>query len=187
MRHPPFALALLACLSAPTQAGAGPLLGILSEVRGGVLSHDIGFLGGDEETGADINAEVVFVTPWEFGESGFLGWLLQPRPHLGVQVNTGGDTDQIYAGPTWTYHPLGDVRIGLGAGGALHNGELTERVGRKRKALGSRALFRLSAEIGYQLTRAVDVSLYFDHESNAGLLEENEGLNNAGVRVGWRF
>ena len=185
MRRLPFALALLSCLPGPMQAGAGPLGGVLSEVRGGVLAHDVAFLANDEEEGVDINAEVLFAAPRFFPAEGALDALLNPRPNFGVQANSAGHASQVYAGLTWTFHPLGDVWTGLAAGGTVHDGDLAE--GRDGKALGSRVLFRLSAEVGHDLTEALSVSLYFDHESNGGLAEDNEGLNNAGIRVGWRF
>jgi len=178
-----FAIACLVVLPAGPPAAAGPA--VLSELRAGVLGHDIRFLGNDEEEGLDINGEVLFVPLWSAGASGWWHDLLTPRPHLGVQVNTSGDTAQVYAGFTWTFRLLDRVWTGLSAGGALHDGELSETPG--AKALGSRVLFRLGAEIGYDVTASISVSLYLDHESNAGLADENEGLNNAGVRVGWRF
>ncbi len=134
--------------------------GWLDEVKLGVLAHDIRVfgLGRSGETGADVNLEVLFPSP------AFLRNLGAPRPHLGVSINTAG-------------HSLG---------GVAHDGYLnTAPPGRKR--LGSRLLFRESAEVGYQLTRRVSVSALFDHLSNAGLAPYNQSLNNLGVRVGVTF
>jgi len=186
MRFAAYRPLALVCLLLPQPGVADePLFGLVSEIRGGVLAHDIAFLGGSEEDGADINAEIIFVAPWDFGREGWLDLLLQPRPHLGVQVNTNEDASQVYAGLTWRVPVLHGAWAGFAAGGAVHDGDLTD--GPNRKALGSRVLFRLAAEIGYDVTRNVSLSLYYDHESNAGFAEENEGLNNAGIRIGWRF
>jgi len=175
--------AILLCVVG-AESRADPV-SILSELKGGVLAHDLSFLGGGAEGGADVNAEVLFLSPEIFEI------ILAPRPHIGIQINTQGDTSQIYAGLTWTFFPLDRVWIGVSGGGSVHNGDLGEpsRSGRASEvsALGSRVLFRLAAEIGVQVNDRLSISLIFDHESNANLADENEGLNNAGLRVGYRF
>jgi lipid A 3-O-deacylase len=163
--------------------------GWMDEVKLGVLAHDIRVfgLGRSGETGADVNLEVLFPSP------AFLRILGAPRPHLGVSINTAGQTDYGYIGLTWRgrpWRPLLALPEGLfvagSLGGVAHDGYLnTAPPGRKR--LGSRLLFRESAEVGYQLTRRVSVSALFDHLSNAGLAHYNQSLNNLGVRVGVTF
>jgi lipid A 3-O-deacylase len=158
---------------------------VISEVRAGVLQHDVDFLGDNREPGQDISAEVLFDSP------GFLGPVFSPRPHLGVSANTQGATSQLYAGLTWTIRPFdggvpGRFWLSPFFGGTVHNGELSSS-DREEKSLGSRVLFRLGAELGVDVTDRISVSLLYEHASNANLAEENEGLNNAGVRVGWRF
>jgi len=162
-------------------AAAEPLGGIISEVRFGVLAHDvpIGIATENIESGVDLNAEILFARwspkSWNF------------RPHLGVQVNTGDDTSQIYAGFTTT-HYFPDTRVwgAFSGGGTLHNGE-TSRFGKDRKAFGSQVLFRLALEVGVDIGNHASVSLYYDHESNAFLADENPGIDNVGVRLGWKF
>ena len=46
-----------------TQKDQHGLTGIVSEVRAGILAHDIGFLDGSREDGIDLNLEVYFVSP----------------------------------------------------------------------------------------------------------------------------
>jgi lipid A 3-O-deacylase len=58
---------------------------------------------------------------------------------------------------------------------------------RERKALGSRVLFHVPLELGWRWGRRNSVSLYSCHISNAGLAEENEGLDNIAIRYGYRF
>ena len=155
--------------------------GIVSEVKVGVLYHDLRFIAASPvEEGVDVNGEILFASP------SFFEPIWSPRPHLGVQVNTRGRTSQVYAGLTWTFYLVDRFWIGAGVGGALHNGE-TNRVGLSRKALGSDVLFRLSAEAGVDVTQNLSVSLYYDHESNAYLADRNPGLDNVGVRLGWKF
>lgn len=188
IRHVEAAAALAAAFFLPpegSEAQESPFLGVISEVRGGVLAHDLEFLGQGREGGVDLNAEALFVSP------GFLEAVLAPRPHLGISVNTAGDTSQLYAGLTWRHVPFGGpVWLAGSVGGTLHDGEITGIVGkapRDRAELGSRVLFRLAAEIGFDVTRRISVSLVYEHASNANLADENAGLNNAGVRLGWRF
>ncbi len=154
---------------------------IFSEVKLGILAHDLRFIAASPvEEGIDINAELLFVSP-DFFEP-----IWSPRPHIGVQINADGRTSQVYAGLTWTFDLTEQVWLGASVGGAFHNGETTN-VGLSRKALGSDVLFRLSAEIGVDITEKFSISLYLDHESNAFLADRNPGLDNAGVRFGWKF
>ncbi|MBF0307613.1 MAG: acyloxyacyl hydrolase [Alphaproteobacteria bacterium] len=166
----PIALAL----AWPAAAQVGPI----SEVRGGLLAHDVAILGSHEEEGVDVNAEILFRSPQ------VLRPLLAPRPHVGVDVNTLGDTSVAYAGLTWQTD-IGPLWGALAFGGAVHDGEIDEKPG--AKGLGSRALFRLAGEVGWYASPHVSISLLYDHYSNATLAEDNEGLNNLGLRFGYRF
>jgi lipid A 3-O-deacylase len=180
MKRLAFALALLA---APGTASAQ----LVDEVRLGVLAHDIGLFGGNAEDGADLNAEVRFVSP------SFLRWAFSPRPHLGVSINTAGATDQVYFGLTWTATLFRDVIVRgdglfveLALGGAVHDGEI-DTTRPDRKSLGSRVLFREAFEIGWAFTPSQSISFMLDHMSNANLAERNEGLDNFGIRYGLKF
>lgn len=169
---------------------------ILSELRMGVLAHDVPFLGSHKEPGADINGELLFVSPVPgdlvTGVSPALGWLLKPRPNLGFDANTAGYTSQFYFGLVWTadlfsdvLRPQDGVFFDFGFGPAFNNGETDGRDG--YKALGSHVLFHESVDIGYRITPRYSVMLYFEHSSNAGLASRNQGLNNAGLRLGISF
>jgi len=174
-------LIILALIFSTKNAVADPAAGIVSEVKFGILAHDLRFIAADPvESGADINGEILFVSP------GFLEPVFSPRPHLGVQVNTDGGTSQVYAGVTWTIDLTDRLWLGLSGGGTLHNGETLDQDA-DRKALGSSVLFRLAAELGVDVTENLSLSLYFDHESNAFLAPLNPGIDNVGMRAGWRF
>jgi lipid A 3-O-deacylase len=167
---------------------------IFSEVRVGVLDHDLHFLGG-RESGIDFNGELLFVSPFS-GLGGFLPswlrWAAEPQPTIGASINSAGYTSQGYAALTWTV-PLftgllrdnDGLSLGLSAGGALNNGRIERED--DHAALGSNALFRLGAEIGYQVTPRIGLYVLLDHYSNAGLARANDGITDLGVRVGWRF
>jgi lipid A 3-O-deacylase len=162
---------------------------IVSELRGGVAAQGFGGQGVDKEQGAAINVESVFRSPR------FLSILLAPRPVVGATIAFDSDaTSQIYAGLDWRFDLTDRFFVNGGVGGAVHNGETDTfdpviDAGRVNNTtfLGCRALFRLSADVGFQLTDDVSASAYWAHLSNAGLCTDNEGLDNLGVRIGWQF
>jgi hypothetical protein len=167
-----------------------------SELKFGIWAHDPTILKG-RETGVDINPEVIFASPVTddmlANMPPWLIWALQPRPTIGAAFNTAGDTDQFYAGATWSWmlvHNLINPGDGInfsfffgpgGNDGQLHNGTAT------RKALGSHILFREAFEVGYQINPTWEISVYLDHISNGGLDKENQSINDLGARVGFRF
>ncbi|HZB90765.1 MAG TPA: acyloxyacyl hydrolase [Stellaceae bacterium] len=160
---------------------------IIDEVKGGLLAHDVGFLGHHVEGGADFVGEVLFTSP------SFLSIIGSPRPTLGGSVNTAGHTDYAYFDMTWTatvWRPMvneGDgVYLGGFLGGAVHDGNLNVQED-GNKALGTRALYHLGVEAGYHITPVYSVELYFSHLSNADASSHNPGLNNIGVRLGYKF
>ena len=156
---------------------------VVSEVKIGGPYHDPPVFGPRKERkGADVNGEVLFTSP------GFLRALWAPRPHLGLQINTAGETNQAYAGLTWQYDFASGPFVAGSLGFAIHDGELdTDRT--DKKSLGGRVLFRESIEIGYRFgeQRRHALSLMLSHVSNAGIYERNEGMDSIAARYGIRF
>lgn len=160
---------------------------LIDEFKIGGLAHDVTFGGRHVESGADVNIEILFTPP------DVLRWIGSPRPHIGADINTSGNTSDGYFGLTWgimliqSLFGAGDgVFVNGSLGGAIHDGYIdTAPPGRKR--LGSRILFRESAELGYQLTPNTSVSAIVDHISNANLGNHNAGITSAGARLGFRF
>lgn len=148
----------------------------------GILAHDVGGLwsGTNKEDGVDINAEMVF------SRSVFEVLSGKVRPNAGISLNTQGDTSKIYAGAIWEIETTSRFFFNTGIGLALHNGELDTSESDK-KSLGTRILFRIPFELGFQLTKHHSLSLMFDHISNAYLASENEGMDTLGLRYGYRF
>lgn len=159
-----------------------PAEGLVSEIRAGILAHDVPIAGFNRESGADLNLELLFSAP----QLAFFEAIGSPRPHIGTDLNLDGNTSQVYAGLTWEWDLPGDFFLDLGGGGALHNG-YAYTAKNDRKSLGSSLLFHLTGSIGYRLTERTNVSLMYDHISNAGLANNNEGLDNLGVRFGYLF
>jgi lipid A 3-O-deacylase len=170
-----------------------PPLGFVDEVKSGVLAHDVGFLGHHTESGADVNIEMLFTPP------DLLAILGSPRPHIGADINTAGNTSDAYLGLTWgisviqnLFHPGDAVFLQGSLGGAYQDGLVgnsnpNEEHPPGRKLLGSPVLFRESAELGYQMTPTISVSAILDHISNANLATHNAGITSAGARLGVKF
>ena len=182
-----FVVAALVALS-PTAALAQAKL--IDEVKVGILGHDVGFLGHHVEDGADVNLEMLFTPP------DILRVIGSPRPHIGADINTAGKTSDGYFGLTWgimliqNLFGAGDGVFANGSlGGAVHDGSsltgATQPPG--HKLLGSRILFRESAELGYQINPAFNISALLDHISNANLAPRNAGITSAGARLGFKF
>jgi len=156
---------------------------VVSEVKLGVLAHDVHiFSSSRKEDGADFNGEILFNLP----ANQFFSLIGTPRFHLGGSVNSEGDTDQGYFGLTWDYHSNIGVFIEGSFGGATHDGKL-DSYSVDRKSLGSRVLFRISGSVGYQFNEHHSLAVMLDHISNAGLADPNEGMDNVGIRYGFRF
>ncbi|CAK9041888.1 Primosomal protein N' (ATP-dependent helicase PriA) [Durusdinium trenchii] len=168
--------------------GGGPAMAI-DEARFGVTAQGVGAWSPDIEQGAGINFEVLFESPK------FLSVLGAPRPVIGANIATDSDaTSQIYGGFEWKAYLARRFFVAGMAGGAIHNGETDPfdpvlDAGRinNTQFLGCRALFRLSADVGYDISERVSVSAHVSHISNAGLCTDNEGLDNLGVRIGYKF
>ena len=155
---------------------------LIDEVKLGILYHDAPNLWSGfrlEREAADINLEVLFRPSFPL----LIGSI---RPVIGGSVSTLGDTSHAYAGLRWQVEmPLG-LFFGLGLGAAVHDGyTLPDKV--DRKALGSRALFHIPAEIGWRFDGRNSISVYFEHTSNASLARHNEGMDRIGLRYGYRF
>lgn len=152
---------------------------LIYEIRGGALAHDRAVFARDPiEGGVNGNGEIAFR---RFGQ--WLGGAI--RPVIGATVAPGDRTSFGYADLRWEYS--GDVVFfGFGLGAAVHDGELEKGVP-GRRGLGSRALFHIPVELGWQFSEQNRVSLYFEHVSNARLAEPNPGMDHLGVRLAHRF
>lgn len=148
------------------------------ELRVGALLHNRKLsLKPRAEEGMDVNLEALFPSP----DAKISGMVWSPRPHIGVSVNTDGGTSALYGGLTWRLLEYGAVSLDGSFGAALHNGKLDAH-NQGREDLGSRGLFRMSAELSAMVLPRHAFSLFIDHMSNAGLATENDGITNAGIR-----
>jgi lipid A 3-O-deacylase len=195
------ALAMAVIAFHPRLARAQDITNITyGEGKFGVWAHDLHALGGTER-GVDLNPELILWSPvtddlianvpW------WLHWTLQPRPTVGASFNTAGDTDQAYAGWTWSWmlmhnviRPDDGITFSIFFGPGFNDGHINGPplgVPVTRQALGSHILFREAIETGYQINPTWNLSVYLDHISNAGLAKYNRSINDLGLRLGYRF
>ena len=167
-----------------------PLWGIVSEFRLGVLNHDIYFPNRYSfsvapfrhrfEHGANVNVEVLFVSP------SFFKYILWPRPRLGGSKNTCGYTDNVYVDLDWGHQfQLGPYLEGY-LGAAMQDGNLNFG-NPQRTEFGSRFLFHLGVEVGWRFFHHHGISLVWEHMSNSDLAHRNQGMDSVGAQYGYRF
>lgn len=179
---PACAVAVLALLAAAPAVASEHKGHPISEVFVGILDHDTGVFGTNKEKGPDVNIE------WRFDAPRFGFWerILSPRPTLGLNINTQGNTNSLYGALTWTFNITERIFFDWSMGGTVHDGKLSIQ-SLNRKELGSRVLFYLAAGIGYRLWGPHSISLRLDHMSNAKLAGDNSGLDTVGLRYSYRF
>lgn len=155
--------------------------GLVAGISGGVLAHGIPVWSraGFEERGAAVNGEIAFAPFFD---------ILWGRihPEVGATVATAGGTSYAYADLKYEIMAPGNLFFGAGLGAAVHDGYLTA-ASRTHNALGSRVLFHVPLEAGVELAEHYRVSFYFEHVSNGYLANPNEGVDNLGLRLGYRF
>lgn len=173
-------------LGAPPPPAPAPVLAtapsFISEIRAGVFAHDP---GSPEAGGADINGEILFAKPWVAADPFWNAFI--PRIHVGGTVSTTGMTSFAYAGLTWTVDVWRGLFVEASFGGAVNNGATGTYVPDDRSAVGCNTSFRESGSIGYRFTPNWSVMATVEHMSNAGLCDENRGVTNFGIRLGYSF
>jgi len=156
--------------------------GLIYELKLGALYHDTpGLWSGFslEKPAVDTNLEIDFHPFYSNGASTIL-------PVVGGTLNPDGQTSHAYADVHWRIQPGTAWYVNFGIGAAYNNGVIgpTEV---DRKALGSHLLFHPTAELGLMLDAHNDISIYFEHMSNANTQRYNEGMDDIGLRYGYRF
>jgi lipid A 3-O-deacylase len=173
--------ALLCLLAFAALAPAAQADGLLYEMWGGVLAHDVPDLWSGfsvEDAAVAINVEALLSPALPV-----LGGAI--RPAVGTSIAAGDGTSDAYVDARWRIECPSRI-FGLGLGAVIHDGQLN-LVDLDQKALGSRVLFHIPVELGIRLDEHNAVSVYFEHMSNANTADPNEGLDRVGVRYGYRF
>ena len=156
---------------------------LISEVRTGLLVHDVsGFWSGShEESGVDFNFELYF----RAFDRKLLDGIV--RPSIGASINNQGDTSHYYTDLIWEKRLDNGLFFGIGLGVAWHDGEKEVPFDQDRKQLGSRFQFHVPIDVGFTIQGRHRLALSFQHLSNAGLYDENEGLDTLGLRYSILF
>jgi hypothetical protein len=177
---------------------------MISELIGGVWSHDPGELN-EESNSWDFNGEIIFNKVRLFGAGNrFLKFLAEPRPVIGGSINSRGKTHTVYAGFSWAKQFQNGLFFNFVLGGTYHTGNLEQAtrqcavgegcsltgnrayIDAREPTLGSAVLFREGLDLGYRLG-AHGVSIFASHISNAGLDNDNGGINFVGMRYSFAF
>ncbi len=154
--------------------------GFIDEFRFGGIGHDLE--DNEDEDGFDISAEALF-RPLGARTGDPLDIFLSPRPHIGGQISTLGDTSLAYLGLTWDAWLTDSIFVEGSFGGAVHDGP----TGDAGDSFGCSVNFREAASLGVALAGNWRLLATVSHMSNAGLCERNSGLTSAGVQLGYRW
>ena len=158
------------------------------EVKQGVLAHDRGWFGKNREGfGPDYNFELMFNSP------NILKKIGSPKPILGLTQTSTGGSSLYYGGITWDWNMSKNWFITGSTGIAYTNG-LTKLpkgqvpTGDKKVQFGSKWLHRGAIELGWNFYGNDTISLMFSHVSHGSMLDEkNHGMDEFGIRYGYRF
>jgi lipid A 3-O-deacylase len=134
-----------------------------------------------KELSADVTGEI-FLQP-----VGNAAWpdFLRFRPGGGFNADLQGKTSYGYAGIQFDLLNFRHIFFDGFFGGSINNGEANGNV--DHRALGGYLEFREAATLGYQFMPNWAVSAYIDHQSNAGFVTKNQGIETAGVRLAYIF
>jgi hypothetical protein len=198
---PGAAAALAAGLLAASGAQAG-------EVFGGVYAHDVTFLGdvfGVGAAGREGGADIMIGLRSDRLEA--LRFIWKPQAHVMGSVNTNGTSHFVAAGLSWPIGISGPFYFRPGIGMAYTTGksglpptnvpglsqaEFDRRLHlyRTRIDFGSKVLFEPELALGVNLSEKVSMEASWVHLSNGRILgnsKKNQGLDDAGVRLAWKF
>lgn len=183
-----FGAALMAAPAAEAQ--------LLDDVHVGVMAHNICVTdckNADKEDGPAIELQASLASP------DFLRWALAPTPYVLVSLNTAGDTSFGGVGLDWRFEFANGWALEPGVGYVIHDGSISNAfpAGDPRAVdysatnvlLGSRDLFRTSLGLTRELSGPWEAQLFFSHLSHGQILGDgrNQGMDQAGVRLGYRF
>lgn len=181
------AAAAVAVLSGVAQADDHAL-----EVRFGVTAHD---LADHVEDGPNYTVEALFPAP------GFLDVLWSPRSYVYGSFNANGLTNFGATGLAWDFDLADNLRFEFKTGLSYHDGvedidpnspaddPTRIRLATTRSLMGSRVLFHNSLGMDLDVAENWSVGAYYEHISHGQILASgrNQALDNAGVRVSYRF
>ncbi|MDB5623598.1 MAG: hypothetical protein JWR39_2161 [Devosia sp.] len=167
------------------------VLDVVDEVRVGLAFHGVYYTMipqnfGDWDTSRleDVTFDVLFTSP----DLDAFRWIGAPRPEIGATINLEGEDSLVHAGLTWQAHLFDSPVFVEGTfGAAIHNGYLGDEAPAGRRKFGCRVNFYERFGIGADLSDNVTATLAYEHSSNAELCDNNAGISNFGLKLGWKF
>jgi hypothetical protein len=164
---------------------------VIDQVWIGGAAHDISDIGhGKESNSSDVLVEVDSTRP------ALLRAIGAPRINGTLAINASGLASFGAAGLTWDRHLFGPIHGSVDLGLGYSNGVLSPPPGpplgyiaTHRLLLGSHLLFREAVGLDWRFNSRWSLGAEYIHGSNGLILAKlhNEGINDAGLRLGYRF
>jgi lipid A 3-O-deacylase len=189
-----------ACGMAAGQAQAG-------EVYAGVYGHDVTFVGNVIGLGAaGREGGTDFHLGYRTDRIEALHFIGKPHVHVFGSINTNNTSNFVAAGFDWKVGLRGPIYLRPGMGLAYTDGKTelpsatqpgisaAEAANRTylyyhRIAFGSKVLFEPELALGVDVSDRLSLEASYTHLSNGQIFHKgkNQGLDDAGVRVNWKF
>jgi lipid A 3-O-deacylase len=185
-----------ACVLGAFAAQSGEAVAGIDRAYLGVLAHNIQVIDGKnagKEDGPAVELQVNFSSP------GFLRWAGSPEPYVVGSLNVAGETSFAGVGLEWNWEFAEGWALSPALGYVVHDGELNNPYANgtpeaaaffeEHVLLGSRDLFRSSIGLSREFGGGWSGQVFYSHLSHGQILGEgrNQGLDQAGLRVGKRF
>lgn len=162
------------------------------EMRFGVTAHD---LSDHVEDGPNYTVEALFPSP------DFLEFVWSPRPYVYGSFNSNSLTNFGATGLAWDFALSDTVRFEFKTGLSYNDGveDIDQnsppndptriRLATTRSLMGNNILFHNSFGLDMDVAENWSVGAYYEHISHGQILASgrNQALDNAGVRVSYRF
>ena len=187
---------IASAIAAATSAAAPASADLLSEVRLGVMQENVCVLDCDnanKEPGQSINGDLLFNSP------DFLGIIWSPKPYIMGSTSLQGDTSFGGVGLHWSFPFADKWAFEPSFGYVIHDGELEspypqgdprgDAFTEDHVLLGSRDLFRTTFGLHRDFNDTWGMEVMYEHLSHGQVLGNgrNQGLDNVGVRLSYRF
>jgi lipid A 3-O-deacylase len=187
---------LNATLGALLAAAGAARADVVDDVQVGIMAHNVELLyakNANKEDSPNLEAQVTFASPEA------LSFALSPHPFVVGSVNKGSDFDFAGAGLEWRWAFAESWRLDPSLAYVVHNGELenpftpgtpaSTQFAADNVLYGSRDLFRVSVGLTREFSADWSGQLLVTHLSHGQILGSgrNQGVDQVGVRLGWKF
>jgi lipid A 3-O-deacylase len=182
-------LCAIGCLALALVPPPARAEGLVDQVWIGGFAHDIVHVGGGRESGStDFQVEADSQRP------ALLRGIGAPRLNATFSANSAGQTNFGSVGLTWDRGLTSRLRGSFDLGVALTDGVTGAHLRpgddtHGRLLLGSKALFREALGLDWRTSDRWSVGIEYVHLSNGNIYAHghNDGINDLGLRFGYRF